>query len=84
MMFCDRFEYLLFSEFTVFYCSPAGFELHRKLGAYKFNFFEASRIVLLKFKITMVPAPVSDQRQLTLTFCSLPLFGQRNKGENKG
>jgi hypothetical protein len=32
----------------------------------------------------MVPAPVSDQRQLTLTFCSLPLLGRRNKGENKG
>jgi hypothetical protein len=32
----------------------------------------------------MVPAPVSDQRQLKLTFCSLPLLGQRNKGENKG
>jgi RNA recognition motif. (a.k.a. RRM, RBD, or RNP domain) len=32
----------------------------------------------------MVPAPVSFQRELTLTFCSLSLFGRRNKGDNKG
>jgi hypothetical protein len=38
--------------------------------------------VLINF-LSMVPAPVSDQRQLTLTFCSLPLLGRRNKGENK-
>jgi hypothetical protein len=28
-----------------------------------------------EIKMTMVPAPVSDQRQLTLAFCSLSLFG---------
>jgi hypothetical protein len=45
---------------------------------------EADIAHLLKSLIsTIVPAPVSDQRQLTLIFCSLPLFGRRNKGENK-